>query len=356
MCYAGRGDDVSSKTVPIQQCNYGDVLAQDIKDNNGSAVVTKNTIINKFIIEKLIDLELTEVCIYMQAEDDNIIENEKIKREYILAKKSMKSILNKMGNNKPVDYSEVVQMSKIIYSYRERPNQVVQYLNSVKNHDEYTYTHSLNTAFYCMLISKWMHMSETETSLSIQAGILHDIGKIDIPENILNKRGILTKAEFEIMKLHVNHGYNRMNNFINDSVLSEEIRMAALLHHERTDGSGYPFNMSSGNINFHSKIVAIADVFDAMTSDRVYKKRTSPFDVFEMFRTIGLSMFDENIINVFIKNISGLYTNTNVLVEDGRIAQVVHIPMDNISKPVIRIDSEMIDLSKENNIRLLRVI
>ena len=175
---------------------------------------------------------------------------------------------------------------------------------------------------------------------------------IKIPNEILNKKGRLTTEEFNIIKNHTIWGYEMLEKV---DGFNDGIKNAVLMHHERTDGSGYPFSMSVNSIGLYSKIIAIADVFDAMTSDRVYRKRMTPFDAFEMFKTIGVSMFDTTILDTFIKKISPYYTGINVVLSNGKRGRIVYIPPQDILSPVVEVQSDYLDLSTRSDAKILSI-
>jgi HD-GYP domain-containing protein (c-di-GMP phosphodiesterase class II) len=117
--------------------------------------------------------------------------------------------------------------------------------------------------------------------------LLHDIGKIYIPVDILNKKGRLTEKEYEIIKKYTLYGYFLINEF---GEFNQEVKRAVLFHHERCDSLGYPLNASPDYVGVISQIVAVADVYDAMTTDRVYKKASSPFEVIKFLSTDGMKV------------------------------------------------------------------
>jgi HD-GYP domain-containing protein (c-di-GMP phosphodiesterase class II) len=195
-----------------------------------------------------------------------------------------------------------------------------------------------------MLIAKWLGLSEKEISLAVQAGFLHDMGKTKIPACILKKKGPLTASEFSIMKTHPLRNYQLLSDASN---IDMRIKEAALLHHERLNGSGYPMGLTS--ISHLARIVTIADVYDAMTSDRVYKKGVTPFKVYEYFQSESASLFDLHILNVFITNVSALLVGSSVMLTSGETAKIVFIPPDQPSRPVLCLNSEFIKLPVKNN-------
>jgi putative nucleotidyltransferase with HDIG domain len=201
-----------------------------------------------------------------------------------------------------------------------------------------------------MLIGKWLNLGEDNIKDIIIAGLLHDIGKTKVPADILNKKTRLTDEEFEIIKNHTIYGYEIVKSA---DCFSEEVCNAVVSHHEREDKSGYPFGIGSRKTNIYSKIIAVADVYDAMTSDRVYKKRVTPFEVFEMFQTIGVKNFNHKIIQTFLTNLAACYVGSKVLLNTGEVGEVVYIPLHSITEPVIYVGSDYLDLAKSGSKQIL---
>ena len=179
-------------------------------------------------------------------------------------------------------------------------------LSALRNYDEYTYKHSLNVAYYSAVLAGWVELRKAEIADVIKAGLLHDMGKIRIPKEILNKKGKLLPGEYEVIKMHSLYGYRIADKMkgINGSVKS-----AIIMHHEREDGTGYPFGHTGKKIVRAAKIVAVADVYDAMTSERVYGKKHTPAEAFDMFKAEGGRLFDRDTVSAFIKGIQGVSPN-----------------------------------------------
>jgi putative nucleotidyltransferase with HDIG domain len=334
--------------IPVNNCSAGDILAADVYNENGILMVAKDTIINSFIKSKLTHMGISTVPIYVHSTvyKNSYIEFSSSYKESVL---QVKGLLEDLASGKKIDYERVTLLSSQVFSRIQENDYIVKCLQEIRKAHEYTYTHCLNTAFYSMLIGKWLDFSEREIEKVIQSGLIHDIGKSQISIKILNKRGVLTKEEYELIKKHTILGYDMLDGI---ECIDTEIKRAVLLHHERVDRSGYPFGADSDHVNMYAKFVAVADVFDAMTSERVYKGRTTPFEAFEMFNTIGLGIFDTTILNVFIRNIAPYYVGSNVMLNNGLSGEIVYIPPQDIAKPIIYVDSEYIDLSRNNNLKL----
>ena len=159
---------------------------------------------------------------------------------------------------------------------------------------------SINTEFYSIFIAIWMAINDQQVINATQAGLLHDIGKIYIPDEMLNKKGRLNEDEYELIKKHTLYGYFLINEF---GEFNQEVERAVLFHHERIDSLGYPLNAAPDYIGIISKIVSVADVYDAMTTDRIYKKAVDPFEVIKFLSTEGMKVLDNEVLNVFLANI-----------------------------------------------------
>lgn len=340
----------NKKIVNISECKIGAVLAEDIFNYNNIKAVSKNTIINEYIRKKLQQLGVFKICIYENGqciEDcNNNPDYNKFKKEYEDIIESTQKLIVDIFTENEVNCNRIIKLTNSIYDIVFQTEYIMKYMSDLKDVDEYTFIHSVNVAFYSMLIGKWMKMSEDQMKLLIQAGILHDIGKMKVDNKILNKPGKLTYEEFQEMKKHTIYGYNILKE---KKDIDDNIKKAVLSHHERMDGSGYPYGLAGDNINLYARIIAIADTYDAMTSNRVYKKKVTPFKSFDMFLTEGLTMYDIKILNIFLNNISTYYVGSNVLLSTGERGKVVYIPPYDILSPIIETKSGYLDFSKKNN-------
>lgn len=341
--------------IEIFKCKPGMLLAEDIICN-GSKLVSKNTVLNSYIIDKLISFGEYIVYVFDLENNDSLSQydytRENFKTDYKLNINMIKKLINKLTTTNEVGVNAVMQISESIVKYLDEPNIIVECLNSLKKSDGYTYTHCINVGIYSMLIAKWMNLSLYSIREVIQSGLLHDIGKTKIDLEILNKPGKLTNEEFYEIKKHTILGYDLVNQ---NNDLSKNIKDAILMHHERADGSGYPFGVSGTDITLIAKIVSVADTFDAMTSNRVYKKGTTPFKAFQMFMAEGVKQYDVSIIFNFLENIYPYYIGMNAILEDGRIGEIVYIPPNDLINPIIKVNNELIDMSKENNLNVVNV-
>lgn len=336
--------------VPIKECKAGQILATNVYNDSGVTLIGQHAMITEYIKNKLIEFRIPTVRIYEKTMEDP---NRFIKHCYLENIAAIKKIFSDLLAGKKLEYKEVINLSESLYCGIKIGYRTLKILNEVQGIDDYTYSHCINTAFYSMLIGKWLGFTEPEIKKVIQCGLLHDIGKCQVPLEVLNKKGVLTREEFQLIQKHTILGYGMLDDI---EELNTDIRRAVLMHHERIDGSGYPLSASSESLGIYARIVAVADVYDAMTSDRIYKKRATPFEVFEMFLTVGIGIFDMGIVNVFLKNIAYYYTGVKLLLSNGEIGEVVFIPPQDILHPIILISTGYIDLAIENDLKIARIL
>lgn len=175
--------------------------------------------------------------------------------------------------------------------------EVIDLANSIEEKDKYTRNHCERVTTYSLAIAKRMGLNKEDLLILEFAGMLHDIGKIGIPSEIINKQGILTNEEYEIIKKHPEIGFE----LLKDMSFLDTSNRVLLQHHERIDGTGYPYGLANGEIDRLAKILAVADAYDAMTTVRPYRvNRLSNEQAIMEFNKNKNTQFDEDIVDIFI--------------------------------------------------------
>lgn len=216
-------------------------------------------------------------------------------------------------------------------------------LHNMRQYDDLTYVHSMNVSLICNVFAKWLNMSDKDVEILTLGGLLHDIGKLKIPDNIIRKPDKLSPAEYNIIKTHSLQGFN----ILKDKDIDDNVKQCALMHHERCDGGGYPLGLTAEKINPYAKVVAIADVYDAMTAARVYRGPLCPFKVIGIFEAEGLQKYDSHYILTFLEHVATTYMNNRVRLNNGLEGDVVFMNKNQYSRPMIRCGDKFVDLSKE---------
>lgn len=347
---------VLKKVITLFECQNGDILADDIINNFGAAIAVKDSIMNEYMKQRLQDIGVKKVSVYQLNDEyqDSINTGYRdFNNEYYKSLKTIGQVIRNLSAGKNMDLRKLESVSSTIYEQVMKDANITLHLSKLKNYDESTYSHCLNVSIYAALLGKWIDLSMSEIKNLIQAGILHDIGKTMISKNILNKKESLLPCEYETIKNHSNLGYDMVKNI---EAIPDEVKEAIQLHHERANGSGYPFGYKLENLHLFSRAIAIVDVYDATISDRVYKCRSTPFNAFGWFLGPGLSLFDVSLVNTFCKNISCSYIGAGIVLNNGAFGEIVHIPPHDITKPIIKVDTSYIDLSKQPDSIITRLI
>ncbi|MBL0388453.1 HD-GYP domain-containing protein [Tumebacillus sp. ITR2] len=217
--------------------------------------------------------------------------------------------------------------------------------------DEYTFQHSVGVGLLSKQIGEWMGLSESECEELLLAGTVHDIGKCRIDPAILQKPSRLTEEEYEIVKHHAFYGYEILRN----SGVNVRIAAAAHEHHERSDGSGYPRGLSHDQIAPIARIVAVADVFNAMTSRRVYKDALSYYRVLDEVQQDAFGALDPQIVQLFVRKMTSFFVGNEVVLNDGTVGTVVLVPPDRPTRPLLRTENGFIDLLQQSNLYIEEV-
>lgn len=257
------------------------------------------------------------------------------------------------STSKKVDVDELMDTTSDILSLASNSLQVFDILHNLRHYDDSTYAHSLNVSIICNVFGKWLQYSQEDLKLLTVAGLLHDIGKLSIDPKIIKKPGKLTDEEFAIIKQHPVLGFNLLKKKGVDS----RILSAALMHHKKCDGSGYPNLPPSVPLTDFAKIVTIADIYEAMTANRVYRQGLCPFDVIKMLQDGGFQLYEPKFLMVFLNGIVQSYLNHYVQLSNGQVGVIKYINQFSPPDPMIQLESgEIIDLSKDKSVRIIALM
>lgn len=220
--------------------------------------------------------------------------------------------------------------------------------------DDYTFRHNICVGVIAGLIGKWLGYNETQIRELELAGLLHDIGKTKVPLYVLNKPSTLTNAEYNQLKNHTIYGYSLLRRTAD---LPESVSLVALQHHERNDGLGYPFRISSDQIHAYAKIMAIADVFHAMLSERPYKPAVPLYDVLMQMDSNKFGQLDPEIMFIFLHNMMETLVGKKVCLTDGSIGTVIMNHPFHPTKSIIHLDgNSIVDLQKDKHLKIAKVL
>ena len=271
-------------------------------------------------------------------------------KKVTLLQSSLNDLLMK---NTTIDADSLLEQVGSLYQNNKTTLSIFDMLHNMRQIDDSTYAHSLNVALIARMLGIWVGLSEDDLETLTLAGLLHDIGKCMISPEIITKPAGLTPAEYEEVKKHPRYGAEVLEN----QPLDKRVIRAALMHHERCDGSGYPMGLKAAEIDDFAKIIAIADVYDAMTANRCYRKGLCPFEVIATFERDGLVKYDSRYILTFLNRIVDTYIRNSVLLNDGTCGEIVLMNQKSLSRPVVHTrTNEYIDLAKHPELHIQAII
>ncbi len=332
----------------------GMILAKGIYSCKGKVLLAGGVKLTGGYIDRLKEIGLSEIYIEDGISKDIHIRDIIDDQTRIAAKTTIYQVFRDLKLKKSFDVplvSEIV--NRIVDDLLSNKNIMIN-LTDLRSLDEYIFAHSVNVAVISIVIGKTLGYNQLQLrDLGIGA-ILHDIGKTEIPLEILNKPERLEEDEIKIMKKHTELGYEILKRHGNISTLSRGI---SLMHHERIDGTGYPYGKKGDEIHEFAKIVAIADTYDAMTSNCEYKKKVSPDKAIEYLVSTGDYNFDYNIVKLFLNHVAIYPVGTIVRLNTKQRGIVMDNNQYSPTRPIVRIlrdqnpdsncEFEEIDLQKK---------
>lgn len=232
---------------------------------------------------------------------------------------------------------------------------------TIKDYDNYTYSHCMYVAMFSVLIGiRLKYNSQQLTELAL-CGLMHDIGKVDIPLDIINKNGRLTEAEFARVKTHPLRSIERLRH---NHSLTQRVFNGISCHHEKIDGTGYPYGLKGDDIHIYARILALADVYDALTSNRSYRRAWSSAEAIEYIISQSGIHFDYELVSSFLKTVAAYPSGSIVKLSNGMAALVVRNNIENTMRPVVRVLSGIkagtdIDLTHDSaylNVTIISVV
>lgn len=318
------------------------IIGRTIWNEAGHPLLQKNAIITSGIIQRLAQLNIKYV--YIEDTISNGIEIEETVTPQVRNKAvtSIHKSFNEVRDAKGKQASYILERhTKMIGSIVDEllnviseNKEMLMILSDAYIYDEYLYHHSFQVTMYSIAIAKEMGYSHEDQRLIGIGALLHDVGKVVIPPEILKKPGKLTNEEFEEMKQHTRYGFDILRNLHSVSLL---VAHCAFQHHERLDGSGYPRGLKDMEIHPYAKIIGVADVFDAVTSNRVYRNKLLPSEGLAIIEASSGTGFDPRVVEAF-KRVVVQYPNGIVLsLSDGRRGVVAKQNPEMPDRPYIRI-------------------
>lgn len=350
----------------------GCILSKDINGLTNRPIMNKKTILDEellnvlqgFLIEQ-VSVEKTlidgsnfvpkEIIDYEHEEGKEKEEEASFVTQYLKAVQMYKNLFTNWQAGSKVDAGEV---RKIIIPLFEKamqhPYQILM-LHHYCNKDEYLYHHAISLGLLSGYIAHKMKYDVANVNQIIMGGCLADCGMAKISNRVLIKTTNLTYQENEEIRKHPIYSHQLIQSSV---ILKDIIKSAILDHHERMDGSGYPSNKKGEMLHIFPKIISVADVYHAMTSERIYRKKQSPFKVMEMIMQDDFGKFDITIVNILLAGITQFSIGSRVKLNNGVFAEIIFVETNSPTRPLVKVinSQELINLSKTRSLYIEEIL
>ncbi|MCH1641500.1 HD-GYP domain-containing protein [Paenibacillus timonensis] len=230
---------------------------------------------------------------------------------------------------------------------------VLTFIPRNMNEYDYMYHNAILTSLTSYLLAQWHGLPQKDWMQVAFAGLLHDIGNTKIDPAILYKPTQLMADEAEEMRMHTTYGYQQLRK---TAAINEGVRLTALQHHEKMDGSGYPFRLTGDKIHIYAKIVSVADIFHAMTLNRRYRKAKSPYLVLEEIRSEAFGKLDPGVVQTFVDKVTQFHHGTRVRLSNGSEGEIVFSDRNHPTRPMVSVQGQIVNLIVERQLHIEEVL
>lgn len=318
----------------IERVSDGDVLGKSVLSSDGNVLLRAGARLSRTYIDRLKSLGI----FYVYIDDirlEDICKRDKVFEE--LKANSMKNlgiVVKNINNGNKRKAREAIKAVEELIDYIIEEEGVRENLQEVKNYDDYTFYHSLDTGIIATFLGLNLDLNKSELKELAVGATLHDIGKVKIDPKIIKKNGKLTQEEYKEIIKHPIYGAEVMKKYYKDD---EAIVKSVLEHHERMDGRGYPYGKKAEEISLYGKVVAISDVYNAISNDRIYRKKFAPNEAYELIMAGSGTAFDTNIVTEFKRTFAVYPMGSCVKLSNGIEGYVIRQNENFPDRPVIRV-------------------
>lgn len=359
------------KLVSVNKLEAGMVVSENIYTLDDKLVLPKGTVLDDKDIQRIKAFSLYNIFVEDEKKEapkkpeqdlTNLSYSERLRNteEFIRFKQHIEENAEKLeesfrllaNESIPLDVDKLTEPVYHLFVEAGGTAGVFDMLHNLRDNSDAVYMHSLNVSLICNTLATWMRLPEAKVHLATAGGLLHDIGKMFMPSELINKKEQLTEYEKKVMNEHVIKGYE----LVKDKPIDQHIKNCILMHHEYYDGTGYPLHLKGTKIDEIAAIVTVANVYDTLTSRRSYREPICPFEVIEHFEQQGIQKYETNAVMTFLTNIVNTFIANRVMLSTGQTGEIIFINPDHLSKPVVKCGEQFVDLAKSRGLSIVSVI
>lgn len=320
--------------VSIVNLQPGMEVARDVVSAEGRLLIRKGVILTLHYIQRLCELGVGSVYIVSQCNLPNYTPDVLSEQTRIKAIQTVRIAFDKFKTTRRMDAKVFRELAASIVDELLQHPDAILHLTDIRTHDDYTFGHSVNVGVLAVLAGMSLGYNRSQLQELALGCLLHDLGKLSVPLEILNKPGTFSEPEMNIMKTHSEAGFDVLRKSPGVPLLAAHI---AYQHHERFNGTGYPRGLKGQEIHEYSRVAAIADVYDALTSDRPYRKGMLPHEAYEIMIASSGQFFEAGLLQSFFEHIALYPLGTVVLLSSGETGVVIECTKSLPLRPVVRV-------------------
>lgn len=357
------------KNILIDEIRPGMILGADAINSRGQTVVPKSTVLSLRHLSKLKTFGIKSVSVSIpdhlatpeELASSGVSENPlKSTPEYKEFRRTILYIANMLSETfdrivtdpgAPVKYDEILSSIDELVTKAGSSLRVLELLQCSRDFEDSIYAHSVSVTLISRVIGRKSQFNDTQLHELQLAALFHDIGKLGIPDEILYKTEPLAEEDRAIIENHATEGYQ----LLIKTELPEFVALAALHHHEHYDGSGYPHGISGQHIPLYARYVAVADVYNAMTSKRPYRDEICPFEVIKGFEDDGFQHYDAAALLPFLSNLADSQIGSNVTLSNGQTGKIIMLN-ERLTRPIIQVGTNFIDLMRRPDLEIVKIL
>ncbi|MBQ3898513.1 MAG: HD domain-containing protein [Lachnospiraceae bacterium] len=350
------------KVITVLELKSGMELAESV-ETGGKTLYEARTKIDDIMIDRLkrhgvMCVTIMEPSDYASTHNEKLYFNEhfqrfcKVYNDNLIKFKGI--FISYLQNSISIFPEDLMGIYNEVSSCITSEGELLDFLyNMMPNEDELTYTQSFNAALLAGAFSNWLKFSPEDKKIMILCGFYYDIGKWKIPDEILWKPGKLTEEEYALVKKHPVMGYQLIRN---DTNLNEHVKNAVIMHHEKYDGSGYPYHMVGEKIDRFARYMSIVDTYIAMASPRSFRNAFTPLQILGNFEQ-NMDKYDLNMLLPLMSKIADTQIGSHVALSDESVWEVIMINNQNYSRPILKSEmGEILDLKTRPDLNIVKII
>lgn len=366
------------RKLSIHHLKPGMTVAENVYDFGRQLILARSSVLTEELIQHLRDNQIISICVEDEEKteapqaapvpvqtvlpDLTLSYKERIRKSeefkvfqaaYDKTLTNFRGFLNDIvQKNASADIHSILHDSLNLVSTAKGSISILDMLQNMRDYDDSTYAHSMNVALICNVLATWLKLPDDEVELATACGLFHDVGKLKVPSELIQKPSRLSREEYLQVRAHTVEGYK----ILKSGKMNIHVQNAALMHHERMDGTGYPLNLEGAQIDRYAALVSIADVYDAMTAKRVYRDALCPFEVIEIFEKEGFHKYDTAFLLPFLEHVVNTYLQNECLLSDARRATIVFINKEKLSHPTVLCEGKMINLAATPDLKIVALL